>query len=253
MTDLLIILFRKNLTNQNWTIFCAVFFQNLFDKMMKELIKKFFEHIYVLFNYDRFISKHWPNYYNVCHRRLPQKNLIPFKETRINHLFWNIKLQELIITLTLITHLSYFYDNNLIQNPFWVGVLLYPHDYRIYLVELTTIWTVNTLLQITFCLSNKLQNYQFLWILHMEQIDYRQHYFQSFHWKKLLRFRKYAFCLTNLITSSIFNFSGLSIFNLMIYYSLFQTTIFWCIFWLVAYLLLILYMCSGMILYFLFS
>lgn len=207
--------------------------------------KKFYYHVYFLFYYDKFITKRWPNFFVNSDRRLPIVKIYLMKNIKIARPFWNIHLTLLITFIELFTHVSYLYNNQLLKFSFWVNISMYPIDYRDKATVMLTIWLIIVILQLTFSLSTRLIDYQFLWILHLDQIDPRKHYLKPSEWAQLKRFKEVLFHMVNFLITSIFVLTILT----MIYFIKKQFVIgisfFWSIFWAIISPMLCLYICAS--------
>lgn len=213
--------------------------------MWKKCWQIFYEHINVLFYYDRFIMKHYATFYYHCSLNITTNVIKQYGRIKIAKPFWHVKLPNFIVMLALWMHFTYFYNPDVISRPFWAGICVYPAKYRQVFAIMMALWIILCYLQYSFGLSSRLIDYQFLWLLHLDQIKPESHYFQQSQWNRLKKFNKYAIKYSNSMISSIHSFSMGTITYQIFDERTFDVSLGWTIFWGGNFYLLSLWVCAG--------
>lgn len=198
---------------------------------MNKLIEKIHQNFYIFFHIDRLIMKQWPHFYLTCQRKISANQLKQFKQIQLKRPFWLVKVTILIIVQYLGSHFVYFQNNQLINNPFFIGIRLYPFNYRLYLAAAICFWLLLAFLQLSFALSTRLIDYQFLWILHLDKINFRKHFLHQSHWARFKNFKNILLIITNIIISSIMVLTIITLIYLIIQQSVLDISIVWTIYW----------------------
>lgn len=197
--------------------------------MAEAIFNAIYQYVFFLFKYDSIILKRWPNFYDYQLQGKHYRNRnLPIKICRP---FTLIKMPGFLLIIAITANILYLNNQNLYQQPFWALIRLYPKGYEIYTTCCMILWCLLGIGSLFYGLSNKLSDYRFLWIIHLNQTNCKIHNITLQDWLKFKKFIQFTFKSITLTMIIIWFVLAIALTHRIITDSLFNYSFGWTIFW----------------------
>ncbi|KAH9527559.1 hypothetical protein DERF_001568 [Dermatophagoides farinae] len=222
---------------------------------LKMLLKKFeeifYEHIFCLFYYNRFILKKWPNFFTIINIEHRQKIF----DQKISRPFFQVIIPGFVTTLFAVTLFIYVCEPVWCeQYSFWL-VNNFPHENgKTYSLIVAITWSSIHFLQMFYGFRNQLKYFRFLIILNPNQLVRQQSHHHQLNQTGLnekdrnqlqLFERRIFICLK--IISHVISIGAYVAMTIQVFRkSLWEVSFFWLIFWMANYIFWPYYICSAL-------